>query len=776
MESASEPNHYQPDDELLLDFVTEATELLEQVDQDLVSLEGEPENTELLNNVFRAMHTIKGSGSFLGLTRLCEFTHAAEDALNVLRKGQAELDASTMDVLLSAIDVVKRQTTAIREGQQPEEGPDDLVRALQSVGSDGSKRQSSSAATRDDERVVAGGADDDELVLSASKLDLLPFMVEDLLSGLDELSQHASALDCESPESSEAEAIHRLAEELTRSVEFFEAESLSNEMSAVRDAAAGLMSGVCTQPQQVMPRLQALISIMRDRATALRACRLVKLSTGLLCERLLLLAVGQKLQPEDHLEESADLQAVYKMDQITEYASSEESSRGTSSSGSEGEQDDAEGSAQQSEAGDSNARSGKNASAPAGEQTIRVDVARLESLLNLMGELVLQKNRVVGISRKLANSSTLDPETQEDFDQIASDLDRVAAELQMGVMKARMQPMHKLFSRYPRVIRDLSRMTGKKIELDVTGAETEVDKSVVEALGDPLMHILRNSADHGIEPPANRLAAGKSEQGTIWLAARHDGNHVVVTIRDDGRGIDAKKIGQKAVEKGMLTAEDVEEMTDSQLLQIIFAPGFSTAATVSDLSGRGVGMDVVRTNITRLNGTVEVSSTVGQGSCVVIRIPLTLAIMPAMMVSIGTALYALPLSNIVEIVRPSRDEVYTVQGQQVMRLRDQVLPLVDLRTAFSARQLDVPQPPSESVLPTDKRSLDGAFAVVAVSGDRRAGLLVDGLVGQQEVVIKPLDDLFDHTGAVSGATVREDGGVSLIVDIGQLLSSVRDVA
>lgn len=776
MSVESQPSSYRPDDELLLDFVTEATELLEQVDQDLVSLEGAPENTELLNNVFRAMHTIKGSGSFLGLTRLCEFTHAAEDALNVLRKGQAELDASTMDVLLLAIDVVKRQTTAIREGIEPEEGPAEVVRALQSVGNGSVKHAQTTGAAS----AVAGStttvAGEEVLELSASKLDLLPFMVDDLLSGLDELAQHACGLDCDPPQSGEAEAIHRLAEELTRSVEFFEAESLSMEMAAVRDAAEGLMTGVCAQPQQVIPRLHALVSIMRDRAGALRDCRLIRRSTGTLCERMLRVASGNALTPAEMLEESGDLHAVYNGDEVVEYSPTAGSTCQDEVAGPESEDMSADGVAQQSENADGSARSAKGASQPAGEQTIRVDVARLESLLNLMGELVLQKNRVVGIARKLGSASTLDPETQEDFDQIASDLDRVAAELQMGVMKTRMQPMHKLFSRYPRVIRDLSRMTGKKIELDVSGADTEVDKSVVEALGDPLMHILRNSADHGIEPPEARLAAGKSEEGTIWLAARHDGNHVVVTVRDDGRGIDAKKIGQKAIEKGMLTVQDVEEMTDSQLLQIIFAPGFSTAATVSDLSGRGVGMDVVRTNITRLNGTVDVSSTLGQGSCVVIRIPLTLAIMPAMMVSIGTALYALPLSNIVEIVRPARDEVYTVQGQQVMRLRDQVLPLVDLRSAFSDRHAGSQRDAVESGVPVDKRSLDGAFAVVAVSGDRRAGLLVDGLVGQQEVVIKPLDDLFDHAGAVSGATVREDGGVSLIVDIGQLLSSVRDVA
>lgn len=761
--AAEEPYDSSMDAELLNDFVTEASELLDQVDQDLVTLEGEPNNTELLDNVFRAMHTIKGSGSFLGLGKLCDFTHAAEDALNVLRKGQAELDALTMDTLLMAVDVIKRQTGAIREGEEPEDGPKELVASLHAVG--GAPADAADASSDDGASSASGG-----LELSASKLDLLPFMVQDLVTGLDDLRQHAAAMELDAGEASE---LHTIAEELTRSVEFFEVGTLCAEMAHLRDAAELLRDQPPSDLVQILPRIGALIDVMAARASALEEQRLIDCKTTVLCERLLKACAGEELAKEEELAPDLSSEAVLAFDDGepavagTDEAAIPEAAPST-------DQQPPRSSDAVSSAGESESKKPAKASkvVPQGEQTIRVDVSRLEGLLNLMGELVLQKNRVLGIAKRLSAGETVEGEMQEEFEQVASDLDRVTAELQMGVMKTRMQPMHKLFSRYPRVIRDLARMTNKQIELDIVGAETEVDKSVIEALGDPLVHILRNSCDHGVETPDVREAAGKPAQGTISLTAAHDGNHVVVVIRDDGKGIDAEIIGRKAVEKGLVTQSELEDLSESQILQMIFAPGFSTAEQVSDLSGRGVGMDVVRTNITRLNGTVEVTSSKGEGSCVTIRIPLTLAIMPAMMVEVGKELYALPLSNIHEIVSPESDELYTVRGQLVMRLRDEVLPLIDLRAHLSS---DI-SGSIESKPRTTKDGVIGTFAVVAASGERRAGLLVDGLIGQQEVVIKPLDDLFDRNMAVSGATVREDGGVSLIVDVGQMLSVVREVA
>jgi two-component system chemotaxis sensor kinase CheA len=350
----------------------------------------------------------------------------------------------------------------------------------------------------------------------------------------------------------------------------------------------------------------------------------------------------------------------------------------------------------------------------------------------------------------------VDHELSEAFAQVASDLDRVTSELQIGVMKTRMQPLSKLFNRYPRLIRDLSRSTGKEIDLKIIGGETEVDKSVLELLGDPLVHILRNSADHGVEMPEERLAAGKPAMGTIAIEAGHEGNHVVVRIMDDGRGLNAETIAKKAVEKGLATQDEIAGMPKSNIYKFIFEAGFSTARQVTDLSGRGVGMDVVRTNIAKLNGVVDVASDEGRGTTVSIRIPLTVAIMQAMMVCVDEAIYAIPLSNILEIVKPDAGQLYTIHGHKVMRLRDSVLPLISLSDMFASHS-----------------STDGdpVYAVIVGLGSETAGLMVHDLIGQEEVVIKPLDTMFDQTHLVSGATVREDGGVSLILDISAMMKA-----
>jgi len=372
--------------------------------------------------------------------------------------------------------------------------------------------------------------------------------------------------------------------------------------------------------------------------------------------------------------------------------------------------------------------------------------------LNLVGQLVLNKNRVVAQTRMLEDLN-IEQEKIESFNAAAADLDRLTGELQVSVMRTRMQPLAKLFDRYPRVIRDLARQTGKQIDLELVGKETEVDKTVLESLSDPLVHILRNSADHGVEMPEDRKAAGKNPKGTIKLQANHQGSHVRVAIIDDGKGLDREVIGAKAVEKGITTPDQLTNLDDSDVFRFIFEAGFSTAAKVSDLSGRGVGMDVVRTNINKLNGTINIESVKGKGTTIEILIPLTVAIMPAMIVEIGAHLYSIPLQSIEEIVRPEETEVSTIRGQRVMRLRDSVLPLVDMRERL------------KEIGPAD----GGKFAVVVAVGGQRAGLCVDRLIGQQEIVIKPLDDSYTQGGPFSGATIREDGRVSLILDVIQLI-------
>ncbi|MCA9300119.1 MAG: chemotaxis protein CheA, partial [Phycisphaerales bacterium] len=390
------------------------------------------------------------------------------------------------------------------------------------------------------------------------------------------------------------------------------------------------------------------------------------------------------------------------------------------------------------------------------EQTIRVEVGRLESLMNLVGELVLQKNRICALSRQVENMDGTDQDTREAFNSGAGNLDRVTADIQVAVMRTRMQPLDKIFGKYPRLIRDLATKTGKQIDLVIHGGDTEVDKSVIEELGDPLVHLMRNSADHGLEPASERVASGKGETGTIHLKASHEGSHVRIQIIDDGRGLPRQRIAAKAIERGLTTEAEVATLSDRDVHRFIFLPGFSTADQVSDLSGRGVGMDVVRTNIEKLKGTIDVTSEEGVGTTFTITIPLTVAIMPAMMVGVADEIYAIPLGNILEIVRPDVHQLSTIGEHPVMRLRDSVLPLINACDVFD-------------VAPESR--VDAPFAVVMTWNEKTIGLMVSKLIGQQEIVIKPLDEMTmaDRKGPVSGATVRDDGGVSLIVDVAELI-------
>lgn len=728
------------DPEIVNDFLTEAGELLDKLDQDLVDLENAPEDPDLINGIFRAMHTIKGSASFLGLDGLTEFAHAAEDGLNMVRQGKATITSESMDHLLAAVDVLRRQMQEVADGQMPGEGPGDLITALRAIGGDGPADDTADPET---DAQTDQAADGQMLDLPDSKKDLLPFMVDDLIQSLKHIGEVIDHVHADSDLAAASGEMVEITGELVRSVDFFDLEQLTAEVKAL-DQFANALGQMNAEPLvQARPRSLALVDVLNRRAQALVQSRLIDVDSGTLLQRLVAVCNGEALPEEAQLEPDATIVAALACDGI---AAPQPKLADADTTGAEDKPDaaaKADGAEQQAAGGGSGS----------GESTIRVHVSRLESLLNLIGELVLQKNRVLGMTKRIKEGH-VDNDTMDDMEQVASDLERVTADLQLSVMKTRLQPLSKLFSRYPRVIRDLARMTDKKINLEITGGETEVDKTVIESLGDPLVHILRNSADHGVENPQDREAAGKDPTGTIQLSARHEGQHVIIQIADDGKGIDPKALGAKAVEKGVVSQEELAAMPDSNILQLIFAPGFSTAAEVSDLSGRGVGMDVVRTNIAKINGMVDVESRPGQGTCVSIKIPLTLAIMPAMMVGVSDSLYAVPLSNVREIVRPDEQRLSTIRGQLVMRLRDRVLPLVSLNDRFHA------------INQTSK------FAVVVGLADQNVGLMVDRLLGQEEIVIKPLDNMFEKSNDISGATVREDGGVSLILDIAAIIESI----
>ncbi len=394
------------------------------------------------------------------------------------------------------------------------------------------------------------------------------------------------------------------------------------------------------------------------------------------------------------------------------------------------------------------------------EQTIRVDVKRLDHLMNLIGELVLGKNRLIKINDDVEERYEGEAFLEE-LNQVVSIVSLVTTDLQIAVMKTRMLPIGKVFNKFPRMIRDLSRELNKKIELEIAGEETELDKSIVEEIGDPLVHIIRNSCDHGVETPEVRLASGKEESGTIHLKAYHEGNHIVIQIIDDGKGLDAEMLKMKSIEKGIITEKEADTMTEKEAFGLIFRPGFSTAAQVTSVSGRGVGMDVVKTNIEKLNGMIDIDSEVGKGTSMKLKIPLTLAIIQALLVGVQEEYYAIPLASVLETVRISKDEIYTVESRSVMRLRDEVLSLVHIGDIFEV----------ERVFDNSEH----AYVVVLGLAESKIGLIVDSLVGQEEIVIKSLGEYLKGIEGIAGATIRGDGGVTLIVDVAALMQMAKSV-
>ncbi|ECL1865963.1 hybrid sensor histidine kinase/response regulator [Campylobacter coli] len=393
------------------------------------------------------------------------------------------------------------------------------------------------------------------------------------------------------------------------------------------------------------------------------------------------------------------------------------------------------------------------------DQTIRVEVKRLDHLMNLIGELVLGKNRLLKIYDDVEERYEGE-KFLEELNQVVSQLSIITTDVQLAVMKTRMQPIAKVFNKFPRVVRDLSRELGKQIELEITGEETELDKSIVEEIGDPIMHMIRNSCDHGVEDPATRAANGKPEKGIVQLKAYNEGNHIVVEITDDGKGLDANSLKAKAIEKNLITEREADQMTDKEAFALIFKPGFSTAAKVTNVSGRGVGMDV-KTNIEKLNGVIEIDSELGKGSSFKLKIPLTLAIIQSLLVGTQEEFYAIPLASVLETVRVPIDDIYTIEGKNVLRLRDEVLSLVRLSDVFGVKQV--------------LESGDQTYVVVIGVAESKLGIIVDTLVGQEEIVIKSMGDYLQNIQGIAGATIRGDGRVTLIIDVGAMMDMAKEI-
>lgn len=749
------------DPAILQDFITESGELLDQLEGDLVDLESTPQDPDLLNQIFRALHTIKGSASFLALTNLVAIAHVAESALNAARNKLIVIGSAEMDLLLAVVDVLKIQLNEITTGKADLTAAEpNLIETLKQLGEGqvagvegktagccrtyGSMNQSGDSPQFTDGRTVR------QLTLDSSKLDLIDHLASDIDQSIKESMVKIEQLADETARNSAIHGLTERFEELSKTIDFFEIPEMMSIITVLEKHGESLANIKQEHVDQIVPRLQGMCILLAEQTEQLARDVVVSWDTDCLIERLAGWIEGKKID-EGVLPAGADGFAALAADGIQfgdVRADLDSESFESFSTESGGKAVDAD-----LPASDTRVAIGQI------EQTIRVEVSRLESLMNLVGELVLQKNRIGTISEQVERS-TLDSELIERMEETTSTLDRVTRDIQLAVMQTRMQPLEKLFGKYPRLIRDLASMTEKNINLVIEGADTEVDRSVLEVLGDPLIHLLRNSGDHGIEKPEERIAAGKDETGTIKLIAGHAGSHVRVQIIDDGKGLDRDLIGAKAIERGLVSKEQFVKMSDEEVFRFILEAGFSTAEQVSDLSGRGVGMDVVRTNIeTKLKGELSIESKKGEGTTFTIIIPLTVAIMPAMMVGVGGEVFAIPLTNITEIVRPGDDQISGLGNDPVIHLRSQVYPLISSQDIF-----DVPE--------EARRDED---TVVMISFNQRViGLRVTSVIGLQEIVIKPLTGI-QREGPISGATIGNDGSVSLIMDIAGLMQSAKSV-
>ncbi len=596
--------------EIIQDFILESSELIEKLDQDLVILEDSPEDFELLNQIFRSAHTIKGTSSFLGFTNMTELTHAMESVLNKLRNAKLKISPEIMDVLLESLDFVKLLLEQIKSGIEADIDLSEIRGKLQKIEQGGT-------ATTDQEKPAQKTVTETKSIAKAKK----------------------------------------------------------GEQTAKAAVAPSERASTGTQTKPAGSPLKS---------------------------------ESEKTEPQPETPPPPTAQSTQqKMKEQVK-------------------------------------------SVLGAEQTIRVEVERLDNLMNLVRKLVLERNRLVQLNKGFVDGWESGPIVQN-LMGATSRIDTLTTELQLAVMKTRMLPIEKVFSRVPRMVRDLAREGGKRVRLEITGEETELDKSVIEEIGDPLVHLIRNAVDHGIETPQERGKAGKDPEGLLELKAYQEGKNIVVEVGDDGRGMDPEEIKARAIAKGIVSEADAQRLSQSEILNFIFAPGFSIAKVVTNVSDRGVGMDVIKTNIEKLNGIIELQSEPEKGSRIRIKLPLTLAIIPSLLVGASSETYAIPLVSVLETVRVFAHEIKTINGKEVILLRDSVLPLTRLDNLFG--------------LPSSNGVGKGFSVVVVGVAEKRLGLIVDHLLGQEEVVLKSMGDFLSHIEGIAGATIMGDGRVTLILDI-----------
>ncbi|HDZ3451702.1 chemotaxis protein CheA [Pseudomonas aeruginosa] len=744
---------FDADEEILQDFLVEAGEILEQLSEQLVELESRPDDMDLLNAIFRGFHTVKGGAGFLQLNALVECCHIAENVFDILRKGERRVSSELMDVVLQALDTVNAMFDQVREQSEPTPATPELLAALARLAEPEGAEPAEPVQAPPAAVPPAEPAAPPEAPAQSASSDITDDEFEQLLDALQGDEAPASAV-AEAPaapagdEISDAE-FEALLDQLHGKGKFVppavSAEPAQVPAEAVEPAAAAAGDDISDD------EFEALLDELHGKgkfgdvpeaagtpaAPAAAAPAAAPAEQG----KAPAAAGGDEISDDEFESLLDELHGKGKFNGASEAVAAAAAVAKNIAAKSPAAKPVAP-----AKAAAARPAAPDRPAASEAETTVRVDTARLDEIMNMVGELVLVRNRLVRLG---LNSG------DEAMAKAVANLDVVTGDLQMSVMKTRMQPIKKVFGRFPRLVRDLARNMKKEINLELVGEETDLDKNLVEALADPLVHLVRNAVDHGIESPEERESAGKPRVGQVVLSAEQEGDHILLMITDDGKGMDAEVLRNKAVEKGLLERDAADRLTDLECYNLIFAPGFSTKTEISDVSGRGVGMDVVKTKISQLNGTVNVFSQKGAGSKIVIKVPLTLAIMPTLMVMLGSQAFAFPLVNVNEIFHLDLSRTNVVDGQEVVIVRDKALPLFYLK---------------RWLVPSAAHEEQGEGHVVILSvGTQRIGFVVDQLVGQEEVVIKPLGKMLQGTPGMAGATITGDGRIALILDVPSML-------
>ena len=697
---------FDADEEILQDFLVEAGEILEKLSEQLVDLEQHPDDSDLLNAIFRGFHTVKGGAGFLQLEALVNCCHSAENVFDTLRNHKRKVTSDLMDVVLEALDYVNTMFDQVRNQEELTPAPDQLIVALDAL----AKPESEDAAPASNETELRAEPATATSAAGGDSGDITDEEFEQLLDALaDEKGSDNAAAKAEPPATTDDrgggdeisdDEFEALLDQLHGKGQFAGPPVVESTEGDDAGKAGGQSGKAGSDPDLISDdEFENLLDELHGKGK----------SPGV---------SGAQPVP-DKPDESA---------------------------GPESRPEPAKPEPKPASKPAAPAAPPRDA-APVAETTVRVDTKRLDDIMNMVGELVLVRNRL----QRLGSESE-----DEHMHKAVGNLDVVTTDLQAAVMQTRMQPIKKVFGRFPRVVRDLARGLKKEINLVMHGEETDLDKNLVEALSDPLVHLVRNSVDHGIEVPDVREKAGKPRAGTVTLSAEQEGDHILLSISDDGAGMDPNVLRRKAVEKGLYDQDAADRLTDNECFNLIFAAGFSTKEQISDVSGRGVGMDVVKTKIGQLNGQITIESEQGKGTSIIIKVPLTLAIMPTLMIMLGDQSFALPLVNVVEIFHLDLTKTNIVDGRECIVVRDKVFPLFHVKRWLIKGAAAQQEP-------------ENAHVVIVAMGTKQVGFVVDQLVGQEEVVIKPLGRALQGTPGMAGATITGDGRIALIIDVPSLL-------